>query len=443
MALAAITSLGRFGFSQDVDGYIYRNSGIAISTTPAFDVGSLNRMSVQVVYSSTTASAVSFTDGRKSTATITVGSNFALLQDATAYFTVKIASNSSGALSGAILTVNGYQLREGVHWSRQSTATGTATNLAAAIDLYTSFVSTNVLGASSTDTVRSSATVYGTAANSYTVTTSTPTALTINSSTSSASATFIGGRNQGFIGINGTLLYAGKDWAVGASTAATATNIAAAINANTTLSQIVVATAPLACSVGSCGVVKSTSITNGVNAYSLTTSTYGTLTPSGDSFGNGSAATMDSTTDKITVSNVFTLGLPVWAGASVPTGLTAGTTYFAIPVVQGTSFKLSDTSTGAIAGVVVDISTTAAGNGTYTLTPSTTTTGSSFLLQQSNDGSNWVTVPSTGTVTIGEPSGTASLIYDAGSFNFKYLRFNFTKPTRGAIATDIVIHGKQ
>ena len=64
-------------------------------------------------------------------------------------------------------------------------------------------------------------------------------------------------------------------------------------------------------------------------------------------------------TPTITVTNSFTLALPVLlsSGAVAPiTGLTLGTTYFAIPISPNTlgvgpSFALSDTSTGAVAGV--------------------------------------------------------------------------------------------
>lgn len=428
-----ITSFGRFGFADDVDGYIFRSSGLAVSTAPVFDVGGLDRMSVQVNYASATPSAVTVLGGRKSTATITVGSNFALLGDATAQASITITSNDESALSGSIITINGYELIEGTHWTRQAASSNTARSLAAAISLYTQFVSTN----NATGTVvYSSAPAYGTAGNAYTITSSTPAALTLSG------AKFTGGRDRGFVSINGTVLYAGVDFSVGASSAATATNIAAAINANSVLSTIVVATAPTSCS-SHCGVIKSTSTSNDVNAYSLTTSSYAMLTPSGNMYVGGQAGNINSVTDVITKSNTFGLGADVMLGATAISGLTKNTTYYAIPVVAGSSFKLSDTSTGAIAGVAMDISTSAVQGESYTLTPATCTTGASFVLQQSNDNANWVTAPSTGTVTLGQPSGTASLIYDAGLFNFKYLRFNYTAPTKGAIAADIAIHGKR
>lgn len=427
--------------TDEVDGYIFRSSALCISSAPAFDVGQLDRMSAQVIYSSATNPAVSFNGGVKSTATITVGSNFALLANATAFATVKVSSNSAGALTGACITVQGYPFCEGTRWTRADTSTGTAASIALALDAYGLLVATASYGGTSSDTVRSSATVYGSAYNAYTIVSSTPAALVLSG------ATFSGGRDPGHFTINGVQLTQGEDWSVGASTAATATNIAAAINASSSLSAIVVATAPLTCvGASSCGIVRSTATAPGVNAYALSTSSYPILTPSGSIFQWGTASNINSANDTITKTNTFTLGMQSYIGGTAPTGLTANATYYAIPVLEGASFKLSDTSSGAVAGVTLDISTTAAGGGTYTLTPATTTTGASFVFEQSNDGVNWVTAVSTGTlstITIGAPSGVSSAFYDFGSYNARFLRFNFTKPTRGGFVTDIAVHGKR
>lgn len=425
---------------------LYSTYGQAVSTSPTFDLTSTSRLSIQVTYSSATHANVSFTDGTKSTSTITVGTDFALLAPATAFATITVSSNSVGALDGASININGHPFRNGIEWTRQDTATGTATSLSTAINSALEvFISTNVYGGSSSDTVRSSSTVAGTFANSYTIVTSTPAALSVNGSTLTASSTFGSGRNAGTLTINNVTLTAATDFTVGATTAAVANSIAAAINANSTLASVVVATAPLACSVSAatCGIVKSTAIAPGINNYALSTSSYPILTPSGSQFGFGVASDLDSANDIITKANTLTLGQGAWIGTTAPTGLTASTTYYAIPVVYGTSFKLSDTSTGAVAGVVVNISSTSGAGGTYTLTASSTTQGSSFVLQESNDGTNWVTAPSTNTVTVGIPSGTASVLYDAGFTNVKYLRLNFTAPTRGGMGLSVIGQSKK
>jgi hypothetical protein len=416
----------------------YTTYGQAVSTGVIFDVGNYDRLSVQVNYSTAAHPAVTVIEGVKSRASITVGDDFALLADATAYSTIKVSSNSAGAIGGAVITINGYALTEGKLWNRQDTSTGTAKSLETAINLYTALISTASYGGTSSDTVRSSARAYGAFGNSYTITSSTPAALVLSG------ATFINGRDRGYISINGTTLYAGLDFAVGASTAATALNIAAAINANTTLAAIVISTANAAI-YKNAGVVWATATVSGVNAYALSSSTAPLLTPSGSIFGSGTAGNITSASDLITKANTYSLGTGVWIGATAPTGLTADTTYFVIPVVNTVSFKLSDTSTGAVAGVVLDISTTTAvaGGGSYTLTASSPTVGSTFLLQQSNDRINWITAPSTTTVTVSDVQPVTTLLYDAGALNYRYLRFNFTKPTRGSIYLDIWTKGNK
>lgn len=438
MAMLPCLALAKVSVNQT----LYSTPGLCYSTAPVFDIGDYDRTSVQVTYSSGTYGAITFTEGVKSNATITVGSNFALLAPATASVLIKVASNTTTALDGAYITIEGHPFRNGIEWTRQTTATGTAASIAAAIDAVDFLVSTNVFtGTTSSDTLRSSATVYGVFGNAYSIFSSTPAALNIDGSTLTATSTFSGGRDRGFITINATQLFADTDFTVGASTAATATNIAAAINADATLGQIIVATATAPCP--ACGVVYATATTTGLHTYSISTSSRPLLTPSGFQFDGGTEDNINSETDVITKANTFPLAQGVYIGATVPTGLSAGTTYFAIPVAYGTSFKLATTAANAVAGTAIDISTTAAGSGSYTLTASTYTAGSAgFNWQSSNDNTNWLTLPSISSVTI-PGSGVTTIGWDFGTLNYRYLRLNFTGPTRGCAVIDAAIQGKR
>lgn len=328
-----LISLGLSGSVQatDLNGSMFSSPALCVSTAPYMPTNDLDRYSLQVVWSSATASNVSFTDGTKGTLSITVGSNFALL------------------------------------------------------------------GTTSTIT------------------------------------------------INGTVL-SSSHYTIGASTAATATSIAAAINAHTDLNTIIVATAPASCATFPlrCGIVTATTTAPSGTQYSVTTSSWPVLTPSAPYFTGGIDSNVASDTDIITKTNSYEIGQGVSLSTTTNvalSGLTWGTTYFIIPAVKGTSFKLATTAANAVSGTAIDISTSSAGGGAFVLTPSSTTTGASFILQVSNNGTNWITAPSTSTVTIGDASGVTSAIYDAGAFNYKFIRLNYTAPTRGGITLDTSVSG--
>lgn len=423
-----------------VSGYLYRTPGLCYTATQSFDLGDTDRLSLITTTSTGTYANVSFTEGVRSTATITVGSAFAQLAPSTASVTITVASNTTNALDAAVITINGHPFTNGIEWSRGVTSTVTATNLAAAIALYDGLTATTTGGT----IVTSSATAFGTFANAYTITSSTPAALSLSA------ATYTGGRDRGTVTINGTVLTAEVDFAVGASTAAAATNIAAAINANTSLNTIVVATAAAPCGqfINSCGIVFSTATATGVNAYSLSTSSRPILTPSGAIYQFGSASDITSGTNLITKTHTYPLGQGVFisttANVGPVTGLVWGTTYFVIPVQYGTSFQLATTLANAQAGTAIDISSSPAGGATLTLnaSPFTTDVNTGFAWQASNDNANWWTLPSISSVTTVGLSGQNKTGWDFGNWNYRWLRLNFTGPTRGCAVIDAAIEGK-
>lgn len=294
---------------------------LAVSATPTFDIGDVSRLSVQVNTSSSTVPNVSFYEGRKSTATITV------------------VSNTFVQSSTPVITING------------------------------------------------------------------------------SSITYTPGTNVGL----------------------SACAISDAIMANTSLNTIIVSTCNPA------GVVSSTSTSLGVNAYSLSSSSWTALLPSNSIFLGGQDGAITSGSDLVAAANGYGVGQGAWLqvnAGSAPSGLTAGTTYFIIPVSNGGTFKFATTNANALAGVVIDISTTTTGGGNYTLVNATTTSGASYVLQGSNDGVNWSALASTGTVVINQPSGISTNLYDAQFLNCRYIRLNYTKPTAGGMDIDVWIQGK-
>jgi hypothetical protein len=144
-------------------------------------------------------------------------------------------------------------------------------------------------------------------------------------------------------------------------------------------------------------------------------------------------------------SHGFTLGLPVvydHDGATIG-GLTDGTTYFIIPV-DANNIKLSATSTGAIAGLAVTI--TSVSNQVTAknpiLTPATIVGSPSFTWSVSNDGINYVVYPSSGGIAISTLAVAASGIVDFGYLDYRYLKMAVVAPTAGAIKLESYFHGK-
>lgn len=171
--------------------------------------------------------------------------------------------------------------------------------------------------------------------------------------------------------------------------------------------------------------------------------TYSSGTYSAVSFDDNSVS---SSLDAISKANTFGLGQGVYLSTStnvVFPGLTWGTTYFVIPVTSSL-FKLATTSANAVLGTAIDISTSSTMGGSYTLTPSTYTAGSAgFQWQFSNDNTNFISFPlaSVSSVTI-SGVGTTSVGWDFANFNYRYLRMNFTGPTRGCVNIDASMNGR-
>ncbi len=154
LILAGLIALG-LGVAREVkagasviDATIFSDVTLAYSTSPIFDVSRVETLSAQATASSATISSFSLDDGRKATGTFTVV--------------------STSSLTGARLGVNGCPFTNGQEFTAVSTASGTASAIATAIDA--SACLANVVSASwsggTSAVVNLTADTIGTAGNS-------------------------------------------------------------------------------------------------------------------------------------------------------------------------------------------------------------------------------------------------------------------------------------
>lgn len=161
----------------------------------------------------------------------------------------------------------------------------------------------------------------------------------------------------------------------------------------------------------------------------------------------GVASDIDVSADTFAETNHgLTTGLKVLVSTSagtIPGGLTAGTTYYAIRL-NDNSYSLASSASNAIAGTDIDI-TLITGSGTVTVTPLSlvlvtgTADNTGFNWQASNDGENFFDLSLT-SVTY---SSEGNYLWDLGEPMYRWLRMNFTAPTSGGLAIEAHINGKR
>jgi hypothetical protein len=139
------------------------------------------------------------------------------------------------------------------------------------------------------------------------------------------------------------------------------------------------------------------------------------------------------------------VGLPVlYTATTALGGLTTATTYFVIPVSQ-TQFELALTSTGAVAGTYITITSSSSQTTAHsrTLTPLAIAGTTTFAWTASNDGTNWFTVGTSSAVAAGGfTAGGQSILTDWSAFNYSFLRLSVTAPTAGAVAFQAIANGR-
>lgn len=408
--------------AEMVEGLEINRTAQGINFTQAIDMSRYNTAGLQVVYGDGTPASHTLNSGAKQVSTIVVPNSITSLIAAQPSVTVSVRSTS--AVTGDSVTLNGIVFTEGVHWTSITSTSTAATNLKNAIDAHPDFVAT-VDG--STVTVKY--VEYGIAGNGKAVTTTDATNLAIGAST------FSGGVVQAVFVINSVTLTSGVDFTVQTSSRVTASNITAAINNNATLSaQVLASTA----TTGS--TVTITAKKPGRNGYFLYSSTTGFTATN---FSDGTVPDIDLDADTFAETNHgLTTGLQVrydTTSGTAPGGLVTGTTYYAVKVSENV-YKLATSSTNAVAGSVIDITTLPTSDSVYTMTPRALVVGSAgFYWQASNDGTNFSNL-SISSVTY---SSAGNTLWDLGSFPYRYLRMVFTGPTAGGISLVGRIFGRE
>lgn len=408
---------------------------VVVSQDTNYDMtsGDYSNLTFTITYSTTPPAASTFSDGRKSTATITV-SNFNALIPRSATATISVMSVSTTTLRGTGVTLNGerFYAGPGGEWTPVTTATGNAVALAAAIN-----ASSNFDAAAVSTVVYATCTINGSFANAWAVATNSTTSFRLNGS-NPASTFFLNGSDRARLTINGVTFDIPTSTAV-TSNAVTAANISDSIVANTSLNTIITST-------HSAGVVYATAAATGVNAYAIFTSTPNALRVNGSAsvanatFLNGSANNIDLTNNTIDVTHKANTGFAVWLGTganTTPGGLANGTTYYIIKVTAG-QIKLATTKANATAGTAIDITSNGSG-GTFTLNPVVmpATTGFGLQWQVSNDNTNWANFTTTdnnitiSSITINSTTAAGSAANNLGNVGYRYLRLKYSAPAQG------------
>lgn len=427
-------SVRLYAMQAQYGGDLLNNPTLSYSTAPSLDVSNLDTLAMQVTYASASISNFSFNDGSASTGNISVLNNNLLMANvSTNALTVAVSTDLT---SGMWISVNGTKLVSPYNW-----LISTGSKMNTAISISTAINAAGLGVTASTNVVNGSTIVYivanssGVIGNSYTLSTSKESSLV------PLSANFIGGRDPVSFKVNGvpfvfdnsSFVYLGSPVEVGASTTLTAKNISNAIVASPLLNSVIISSF-------SSSVVYATATASGQNFYTLLTSSAALL--SVNSFTSGSTSAVSLSADTIYlpahgITTGFALRYNTVTGSSL-SGLTSGTTYYAIKV-DDNYIKLSSTSAKSLNNDPVNITgQTAQGGDTFSLTPMPFVGTPSFKWQSSNDGYNWFDLPIS-SVTY---SGASTTMWD-GTINYRYLRLNYTAGTSGALNIKVTGYGKR
>lgn len=346
---------------------------------------------------------------------------------------VSFSGGHDAPLQSAYIRFNGQTLYQGQTWLATDTSSGTATSIATLLNLMP-----GIQASAAGSVVYATATVGGSAANSYTLSSST-------GQLAVASPTFTGGVNNAALTINGTTLTQGTDWTRTSTTTGTAKAVSDAINANATL-----------------GTIVTSAWTAGASSFTVTSKTVGLLSnyawnasTTAFTFGHptlvgGLNSAYSINTPTIFISeHGYTTGVPLLlTGSAPPSPLTAATTYYAIKV-DANDVQLALTSTGAVAGTFITLtSSSTTGPHTTTLTPLAFTGTASFKWQVSNDCVNYQDFTTTSggiavsSVTFGTPYTAFVNNWDFGQVNYQCIRAAVVGPTTGAWTLQILVNGK-
>jgi hypothetical protein len=401
---ALVVRAARVVYSQN----LVNETALAYNNTYVLDMGSsvlprsnIDSLSVQAVYSSATIAAVTFIDGTKSTASITVN-NFTALHGTKATNTLKIVDNTKmSGVAGTVqvnvasntflssnnvdLIVDGYTLTSNISYVIGASSVTTATNLAAAINLLPGFSAT-----ASISTVTISCNAVGVYCNSKLISSSASTRLT------ASSTKFSGGVDNVYFTLNGIRLTQGIDWTKQDVSSNTSVSIINAINAYGGFS-VLTAT----CEAGANGLISTMTVTlpgTVGNSYTLVSSSQALLQAGGATFSGGINSAILSVNGKILIEGTD-------FNAVTSTHVTAGNIKNALNSSSATIGV--ECSTDAVLGVVHATSTAVGANTNYgifsSLTSSLTVTNSRMFGGTDSDVSNSVFTKSSHGLATGLP----------------------------------------
>lgn len=324
----------------------------------------------------------------------------------------------SGGIDAATLTVAGHVLTESTDFDAVTSSITTAGNIHTAVNALSEVNSTDNGDGSVTITAATA----GSAGNSIALASSDAVNLALSG------AVLTGGVDAATFTIGGNVLTESTDWDATSSNNQTATNLAAAIDALSILS-----------SNASSAVVYTTATFPGtIGNYAMVSSTGTYLTPSAANMSGGVNPDVSTTTANITISthgwSDGTALLFETVSGTAPTGLTTGTTYYAI-YVDANNIQLASSLANAEAGTEISI-TAFTGLGSFGLTP-LTWTGNAVKLQASNDNTNWSDISGTSTTL----TAAGNTIWNIIDPFYKYIRFVYT-PSAGATDLTVTVYGK-
>lgn len=439
-SLVVASTNGLTGAVITLNGTKVTNNGWRVDTAAhtAADIATELTTFVYPVISTAASSTVSMVARSKGTA----GNAFTLVVSTPSALTVGSATFTGGkdpAFRNQSITVNGTSYARGYYWNLPNdppeTSTGTAVSVAALLNTIS-----GMHASASGSVVYATATVAGSAANSFTIVSSTPAAMAV------AHPTFTGGVDNACVAINGTSLCANSKWYVGASTAATAHSISDAIVANASLSTIVVSTW------NSHAVITSTSTKVGtLSNYTLTSSTPAAISVSNPTYTGGQNASFAVGSPQLLLpAHGWTTAVPVLlstGGATPPSPLVNQTTYYVIRL-DANDVELATTSARAQAGQYLTFaSSTTTGPHTMTLTPLAMAGTPGIQWQVSNDCVNYTNFTTTAlgvavsSIVIPSPYTAGATTWDLGPVNYQCIQAAFTGPTAGALNLQINVNG--
>lgn len=348
------------------------------------------------------------------------------------------SGGSFGPLLNTVMTVQGINYPIGVQWassnlsSSTAISTFTATSMASLLNKIAGIKASTMT--SNGSVVTATSTLVGSLGNALSITFTSSNGAITQSSTS-----FTGGSDSATITMNGTSLTYATDFTPIASSSGvfiasvTAKSISNAINnafAGTINSTYSVA-----------GVITASATFSGVNAYTVS-SNKSYLVFSSTQFTGGLLSDINIAADTINapahgLATAYSVLFASSAG-TVPAPLVGSVTYYAI-IVDTNTIKLAATSTGAISGVPINISSqTQIGGGSFTLTPTAIAGALAFKWQVSNDLANWTDMGVASATFVATDTAKSSM-WDFGVVNYRAIRALITSVLSGGGANLTII----